>query len=148
MSNLDSPILYNRPMERIERLRDRAATLPQIQLAVLFGSTARGQENPQSDVDLGLLLEPYSPEARFQAEAELRRAAGTTVDVILLDAAPPLLAFEIARDGVLLFERSPGLWARFQARAMVSWWDWAPIARRVQREMLNQLLPGRAHGPG
>jgi hypothetical protein len=61
------------------------------------------------------------------------------VDLVLLDTAPPLLRFEIARGGVLLLERSPGLWSDFRARAMVDWWDWAPMARRFAAAAMTRL---------
>src|SRR5215213_7897522 len=104
-------------MSLVERLRQSAASLPEIRLAVLFGSTARGQARKGSDVDLGVLLSPDTQEARNKAQAELGRAAEQEVDVIFLNAAPPLLRFEISRDGVLLLEREEGLWTGFKARA-------------------------------
>lgn len=63
-------------MDLNQRLRQAAAFFPEVKLAVLFGSTARGQDRPKSDVDLGILLDPYSPDLRFRVEADLGRAAG------------------------------------------------------------------------
>jgi predicted nucleotidyltransferase len=126
-------------MEMLERLKRVAASRPEIRLAVVFGSTARGEAGARSDVDLGVLLDPYSPSLRFRVEAELGRAAGRPVDVVLLDEAPPLLRFEITRDGLLLFERDEGLWTAFRTRAMVDWWDWAPTARKIHRIAIQRL---------
>ena len=126
-------------MELEERLRQVAASWPEIRLAVLFGSMARGEGRPSSDVDIGLILEPYSAEVRFRVDAQLGRAAGREVDTVLLDKASPLLRFEATRDGVLLFEREEGLWIAFQAKAMVDWWDWAPTARKIQRAIIEDL---------
>jgi hypothetical protein len=64
---------------------------------------------------------------------------GREVDVIPLDTAPPLLRIEIARDGVLVMERAPGLWSAFRARAMVDWWEWAPFARRFGQAAIARL---------
>ena len=126
-------------MDLLDRLRERAASLPEVRLAVLFGSMARGQARKDSDVDLGLLLKPVSRRERLHVEAELARAAGREVDFINLDEAPPLLRFEITRDGVVILEREEGLWTRFKVKAMVDWWDWAPIARRISRTMIQHL---------
>jgi hypothetical protein len=71
--------------------------------------------------------------------AELSRATGRTVDVVQLDAAPPLLRFEVARDGTLLVERVPHGWADFRARAMIDWWDWAPTARMLHAAAVSRL---------
>jgi predicted nucleotidyltransferase len=135
-------------MELEDRLLCTATSFPEVKLTVLFGSTARGQARPRSDVDLGILLDPYSPELRFRVEAELGRAAGRSVDVILLDAAPPLLRFEIAREGILLSQSEPHLWTDFKARAMIDWWDWAPthrmIAAGVARRLREQVSGGQS----
>ena len=135
-------------MEMLERLKRQAAVRPELKLAVLFGSTARGEARPKSDVDLGVLLDPYSPELRFQVEAELGRAAGRPVDVILLDDAPPLLRFEIAREGVLLFQREDHRWTDFKAKAMVDWWDWAPTHRMIAAGVVRRLRERIANGQG
>ncbi|HYU33424.1 MAG TPA: nucleotidyltransferase domain-containing protein [Thermoanaerobaculia bacterium] len=135
-------------MEMLERLKRQAQAWPELKLAVLFGSMARGEARPRSDADLGVLLDPYSPELRFRVEAELGRAAGCPVDVVLLDDAPPLLRFEIARDGVLLFEREDGLWTGFKAKAMVDWWDWAPTHRMIAAGVIRRLRERVADGQG
>jgi len=131
-----------------ERLERQASEWPELRLAVLFGSRARGTARPRSDADLGILLDPFSAELRFRVEAGLGRAAGGPVDVVLLDDAPPLLRFEIARDGVLLFQRESHLWTDFKTRAMVDWWDWAPTHRMIAAGVVRRLRERIADGQG
>src|SRR6478609_178741 len=126
-------------MDLQERLRERAASLPEVRLAVLFGSTARGQARKGSDVDLGLLLEPDTREARNHALVELERAAGREVDAVYLNEVPPLLGFEISRDGILIFQREDGLWNRFREVAIQAWWDWAPHAKMFAEAAVRRL---------
>jgi uncharacterized protein len=133
-------------MQILEQLRSEVGDLPELKLAVAFGSTARGEARPESDVDLGILLEPYSPSLRLETEAQLGRAARRPVHIILLDEAPPLLRFEIARDGVLLLERSDGLWPQFKAKAMIDWWEWAPTARKINAEVIRRLKEKASRG--
>ncbi len=76
----------------------------------------------------------------------LARIAGREVDLIPLETAPPLLRFEIARDGAVLVERQPHLWSDFQARAMVDWWEWAPLARRFASAAMARLQSQAGHG--
>ncbi len=121
--------------------------MPEVELAVLFGSFARGRERADSDVDLGLILDDSSPARTREIEAALNRAAGRSVDVIYLDEAPPLLRFEIARDGVPLVERRQHRWADFRVRAMHDWWDWAPFARRLNDAAIGRLREKVADGP-
>lgn len=111
-------------------------------MAVLFGSAARGKAHRRSDADVGLWLEPTAKDdldLRIHLEAELGRAAKRSLDLVMLDEAPPLLRFEIARDGLVLVERRQNDWVDFKARAMVDWWDWAPIARRFHRAAAARL---------
>ena len=125
-------------MDLVDKLRECLAPIAEVRLAVLFGSAAAGTAGPGSDVDVGLLLEPYSPTLRGHVEAALYRAARKPVDTVLLDDAPPLLRFEITR-GTLLLEREEGLWTRFKARAWLDWWDWAPVIRQYNREVIARL---------
>lgn len=114
---------------------------PDVSLAVAFGSAARGAASRSSDLDIGV---GGVPPSRLSALAvALSRLAGREVDLIQLETAPPLLRFEVARDGVLLAERAEGSWAAFQARAMVDWWDWAPSARRFAEAALSRLSSDR-----
>jgi len=130
-----------------DRLRERLQALAPVRLAAVFGSTARGDARAGSDVDLALVLEPDSPRHRRDVEAELAQAAGREVDFVYLDSAPPLLRFEVARDGVLLLERRPHDWSDFRARAMIDWWDWAPTARLIEAALIRRLREKTTGGP-
>ncbi len=127
-------------------LRDLLAPFKPIRLAVLYGSMARDQARRSSDVDLGVLLPQRDPEMLAAIEVTVGRGLDRAVDLIDLHEAPPLLRFEIARDGVLLLEREDDAWTRFKARAMVDWWDWAPTARFLHRAAIERLK-GQVDGP-
>ncbi len=125
-------------MTAVEKVKRALETVPGVRLAVLFGSAARGTARSRSDIDTGVSMAPdvdISP----TMQVTLERAAGRHVSVSRLDEAPPLLRFEIARDGVVLIERDPHAWARFRAHAMIDWWDWAPTARMMHRTMGHRL---------
>jgi predicted nucleotidyltransferase len=118
---------------------------PDIELAVVFGSIAQGRARRESDVDVGVLGDLSN--ARLSTLAvHLSRVARRQVDLIALDQAPPLLRFEVARTGQLLFERQPSLWTNFKVRAMVDWWDWAPYARRFAAAAAVRLRAGADDG--
>lgn len=120
-------------------MREVLASFPAVRFATVFGSQARGRERAGSDIDIGLLLDPDTPELRVKIEAELGRAAKREVDLVFLDSAPPLLRFEIARDGVLLVARDRNDWVDFRTRAMLDWWDWAPTARLIDEAAIHRL---------
>ena len=104
--------------------------------AWLFGSRARGEERPGSDVDLGVLFDP-PPEPRLgneahRLEARLEAALGLPVQVVALDAAPPDLVHRVLRDGVLLVDRSPRERVRFEVTSRNEFFDLQPILARYR----------------
>jgi predicted nucleotidyltransferase len=113
-----------------DTLADALPAETDVRLAVLFGSEARGEAQADSDLDVAVI----GPDAsEFPSLAlKLTCAMGREVDVVAMSTAPPLLRFQIARDGLVLVERQPYLWSDVKARAMVDWWDWAPTARLSQ----------------
>jgi predicted nucleotidyltransferase len=112
---------------------------------VLFGSAARGDDDGNSDLDVGVSFESGA-DAGQRLEIELSRVSHRRVDLVRLDEAPPLLRFEIARDGRVLLERIPHAWADCKARAMVDWWDWAPLAHALQASALKRVREGVGRG--
>lgn len=116
-----------------------------VRLAVLFGSAARGKVSADSDLDVGVSLD-QGIDFSTTLGVMLERAAGRPVDLVRLDEAPPLLRFEIARDGLVLVERAPDAWAEFRAHAMIDWWDWAPTARMMHEAMAARLRQEAGRG--
>jgi predicted nucleotidyltransferase len=130
-----------------EKLREILEATPGVELAALFGSHARGTASPDSDLDLALRLHPDDPREHDRLVTEIERAVGREVDVVVMDAAPPLLRFEIARDGAMLVERRPYAWADFRARAMIDWWDFAPYAEMFASAAIERLKREVGRGP-
>ena len=126
-------------MDLTESLRVALQTLPQVRLAVLFGSLARGNAGVDSDADVAVIVVPNSATNRADVEVALGRVAQRGIDLIDLTVATPLVRFEIARDGVVLCERLPNLWADFRAHAMIDWWDWGYTAARAQGVAISRL---------
>lgn len=112
-----------------------------VELAVLFGSAAKGKLRPDSDIDIGIL--PSSAGAiGFEDElalgAELERILGREVDLVRLDTASTVLRFE-ASQGRRLYESRPGAFADFVARALVEYEDLRPILLRCAAGMFRKL---------
>jgi predicted nucleotidyltransferase len=122
-----------------DQLRSLLENEPAVAVAVLFGSTARGEQRQASDIDLAVVWHAERPADVSALLARIERAVGRTVDLVELDDAPPQLRFEIAREGRLLKEREPDAWARLRARAMIDWWDFAPIARTIHQAAIARL---------
>lgn len=86
-----------------------------VQLALLFGSAARGTDTPESDVDVLVVLCDPSLERIIELDAKLTGVTGRRVDVVRLEdvqAEPSLLA-DVVADGRVLVDRK-GVWSRLR----------------------------------
>ena len=118
----------------------------------LFGSTATGKAGPLSDVDVAVLLDEsrLKPERGFGLQAALISDAmhacrRLDVDVVLLNYATPLLAYEVVREGKVLFERNRDARVAFEARAVGHYLDLKPFYQ-VQRSYLKRQLLRKGRG--
>jgi predicted nucleotidyltransferase len=101
----------------LSELRRVLRTEPGVSLAILFGSRARGDHRPGSDVDLLVRLRPGA-DARELA-GRLSDKLGLRVQLVSLEDAEavPLLLVEVVREGRVLVDRDrtwPALAARRQ----------------------------------
>ncbi len=101
----------------LSKLMAALRTERDVRLAVLFGSTATGEDTPVSDVDLLIAHRRTGAMAQIDLRIRLRRALGTPVDVVMLEQAetqPSLLA-DVLREGRVLIDRDD-LWDALQQR--------------------------------
>lgn len=135
---------HQAPQVNREALSASLARQPDVVAAYLFGSTAHGRANRLSDVDIAVLLESDpDPEASIDRQVELMVAldefADREVQVTILNRAPPLLAYQATRDGVLLYERNPSKRIAFEVHAMKSYLDIQPMLRFYRQVELKQI---------
>lgn len=111
--------------------------MPGLAAAYLFGSVARGEAKPSSDIDIGLLYvhAPASTLAAqpFLAAAELESLVGRPVELIVMNAAPVDLVHRILRDAVLLLQPDPSARIAFEVKARNAYFDLLPILQRYRR---------------
>jgi predicted nucleotidyltransferase len=100
----------------LSELRALLRTESSVSLAVLFGSQARGEADPGSDVDL--LVKMRLPGARKSVERRISAGLGRSAQLVdLADAeATPLLLAEVLRDGRVLVDRDDS-WSQLTGRA-------------------------------
>ena len=107
----------------VEQLKPLAKNFG-LRLIVLFGSTARGVMNRESDIDLGVLSEkPLSPVQRLRLWSALSALFPADVDLTVLNHADPLVSYQIASEGVILFETVSFAWETWKSYAMRRYWD-------------------------
>ncbi len=91
-------------LDAIERHREQITRLGVRRLA-LFGSSARGEETPDSDLDFVVEFETKSFDAYMDLKDLLERLFGRRVDLVLANAIKPRLRPAILEEAVY----APGL---------------------------------------
>ena len=113
------------------------AASPPIIAVYLFGSFARGSEQRESDVDLGLLyaaaLGGRLEDQPFLLEAELSELLQRPVQCVVMNLAPADLVHRILRDQQLLLDRDPSRRIRFEVAARNRYFDLKPVLDRYRR---------------
>jgi uncharacterized protein len=123
---------------------------PGIAAAWLFGSAARGQLRPDSDVDIGLLLQDpkakavdvYAMLGELTARLEVV-VAPRSVDLVLLEHQGPVFAHEALIDGKLIVEHDRQRRIDFESSTVMRGIDFRPtweLATAGQAAGLRQRL--------
>lgn len=106
--------------------------------AYLFGSAARGEDRPHSDLDLAVLFRDDPPRTLAGLHLDLADRltgvlGGRRVDLVVLNRAPVDLVRRVLRDGVLLLDRDRSRRIRFEVRARNEYFDLLPHLQRYRR---------------
>lgn len=140
----------------MEQLIDRLKTKNAIDLfvrndvvlAYVFGSQARGEAGPLSDVDVAILFAAdASRQDRFERVLVMSNALGVMVqredvDVIDLQEASPLLRHRVYYDGHLLYCPDDAVRVRFETTALRDYVDTAPLRRLKEKFLYQRFVKG------
>jgi predicted nucleotidyltransferase len=113
---------------------------PEIAAAWLFGSEARGDARPTSDIDVALLFEQrgttafevYELLGRIAAQLE-SVAPGRRIDLVLVEQQGPIFQHQVLEEGRLIHDANPRRRVDFESDAMVRFFDFEPLYRQVSR---------------
>jgi predicted nucleotidyltransferase len=115
-------------------------------VAYLFGSLARGDAGPLSDVDVAVLLEDnLTPGETLALRLQLMEAVGRAlcverVDVVVLNDAPYLLQHRVIRDGRVLFCRDELARVRYEFRVLRDYLDFRYYEDKYFRALEDRIL--------
>lgn len=92
-----------------------------LSLVILFGSGAEGNLSKESDIDLGVWTEEKRIDIKYEMNlltAMVNFLKRDGVDLVILNFADPLLRFEVATKGRLIYEKDEGGFRDFKIQAM------------------------------
>jgi hypothetical protein len=116
--------------------------------AYVFGSVARDQAGPLSDIDVAVFFAPaLDADARFALAAaivsDLDYVDGRRVDLAILNDAPPLLAHRAISEGRILLSLDEAARVAFECRVISEYLDFQPVLARYDRALLARAAEGR-----
>ena len=120
-----------------ERITEVLSARQEILEAYLFGSRARGAGQAHSDVDVAVFIDEKTVEPglfgyRSDLTAALMSGLHTnSVDVVVLNNAPPLLYHRVLRDGVRLLSRDLRATTVREGRALSRHCDYVPQLAKI-----------------
>ena len=111
---------------------------PEVAAAYVFGSLAQGRGGPSSDADVAVLtLHPVDKRQglalRLRYASDLEQRLRRPVDVVLLHGAGEVLAEEIIRRGLLVYEAYPEQHRSWRAHRVLRFLDFVPARRLMEK---------------
>ena len=106
---------------------------------LVFGSSVKGTAHPGSDVDVAIGVRGTCRLDLIELgelRSKLEAAAGRPVDLILLEEAPPGLAYRVFRDGRMILARDERALNARRARAILEYLDFRPLEELCTRGVL------------
>ena len=108
----------------------------------LFGSHAEETDNPESDLDLGVVLDDgYDRGIQLEMLARLAVHGLERADAVILNEASPLLRHEAVKYHLVLYVRDDFDATAYAERAVMEYLDFYPFYM-VQREYLRRDMLG------
>ncbi|MBO8183774.1 MAG: nucleotidyltransferase domain-containing protein [Archaeoglobus sp.] len=119
--------------QNIVKIIESIKNHPDVIAIYLFGSYAKGEQTPMSDVDIAVILGNLNPEN----EAEVGSLISPEIDVVLFHRLPLHIKFEIFRYGKELFVRDEGKLVEIKLEVMREYLDTYRMYKRISSEVLG-----------
>ena len=142
------PVLVGDRETLVSLLTETLASRGEVLEAYLFGSHARGDPQPHSDIDVAVYLDTDrvpSPTFGYAAElcTDLMKELGhDAVDVVILNGASPLLYHRVLRDGARVLARDLRATTAREGQALSRYCDFVPQLRKVELAHASRIRGG------
>lgn len=117
----------------------------EIELAILYGSRAKGNHKNDSDLDLAFLLNKNFFEKIKIVEFRLNlinyfsEAIGLEADVIILNSAKPLLKFQVLKYGELIYVNDNFSYPSYFSKCLKEFFDFKYFREYHYQKMRERL---------
>lgn len=118
---------------QLEKVLNQIKTYPSVIAIYLFGSFAKGSQNPISDIDIAVIIE----EKDRDAETEIGCLYSDYFDVVLFHKLPLYIQFEVFSSGRELFVRDEGRLQEIKEKVLMDYLENSWLYRRIESEVLG-----------
>lgn len=117
---------------------------PEIRVALLFGSLAKGKARPESDVDIAVSKgRPLDKEERKAIIIALAEITGRPIDLIDLEDARGLILKKSLTEGIPLIPSDPATLEKLLKRMVYDEEDFAPLINHLKKERIAAFINGK-----
>jgi len=113
-----------------------------ILVAYMFGSKSRGLQTTESDTDIAVLLYELPKnllDYYLDLMERLSTVLGDSIDLVVLNTAPPLLKHQVIKYGKILYSRDEEARVEFEARAIKEYLDFTPRSDEYDEVLIEEM---------
>ncbi len=146
-------VKHARPGLRVEELASAIPEIliqaPYLILLVLFGSRARGDANSESDWDFAFLCDEEERQKYEKGDwdslriwtilQETYNLFDDQIDIIEMKNCSEILAHAISEDGIIIYERNPGIFEAFRSQKLKTPQELRQFRRTIRDNTLQKL---------
>ena len=106
---------------------------PNVIAIYLFGSHAKGEATPLSDIDIAVIMENPTPES----EADIGSLSSPEIDVVLFHRLPLHIRYEVFKYGKEIFVRDEERLLEIKLKVMREYLDTVRMYKMISSEVLG-----------
>jgi len=123
-----------------KRVHKALSGMEDIIVAYVFGSTAKEKEHAFSDLDVAILLKEPSVNKAMRIHSILTKQLGEKVDTLLLNYAPPILKYQVIKNGIRVLTKDEKARITFEAKALSEGLDEGSLIEKTKEAIERRLL--------
>jgi len=119
--------------KEIKEIIKKLKEYPNVMAIILFGSYAKGEEKPLSDIDIAVLIK--NPDKLI--EAEVASLSSNFLDVVNFHKLPLYIQFEVFKYGKPLYVRDKNFFTYLKWKTMRDYLEMSYIYKRLAEKILK-----------
>ncbi len=119
--------------KKISKIIEVIKSHPNVIAIYLFGSHAKGEATPLSDIDIAVILENPTSES----EADIGSLSSPEIDVVLFHRLPLHIKYEVFKYGKEIFVRDEEKLLEIKLKIMREYLDTARMYKMISSEVLG-----------